>query len=349
VRIASVASAFPDNLYEQEAITAALKQYWGGNLERPGLLERVHANAGVRRRHLAFPMERYLDFVTWGDANRAWQGAAENLGERAIDAALERAELRRGDLDALYFVSITGVSCPSLDARLINRMGLRPDLRRTPMFGLGCVGGAVGLSRAADYVRAHPAETAALLSVELCSLTMRRDDISSVNLIATGLFADGAVAAILTGAGRVGDGPEILDHRSIFYPGTEDLMGWDISEKGFRVVLSRRLPEFIRCRLASDVDRYLAGRRLTRRDVGSWVIHPGGPKVLEAVECALGLESRELEASWDCLARFGNLSSGSVLNVLEHVMTERRPDPGTLGIVMAMGPGFCSEVLLIRW
>jgi alkylresorcinol/alkylpyrone synthase len=349
MRIAGVASAFPDNAYDQETITAALKQYWGDKLERPGLLERVHANAGVRRRHLAFPMEQYPGFVTWGDANRAWLEAAENLGERAIDTALGRAGLRRRDLDALYFVSITGVSCPSLDARLINRMGLRADLRRTPMFGLGCVGGAVGLSRAADYVRAHPTQAAALLSVELCSLTMQRDDISNVNLIATGLFADGAVAAVLTGAQSLGEGLEIIDYRSIFYPGTEDLMGWDISEKGFRVVLSRKLPEFIRCHLARDVDCYLRAHGLTRRDIASWVIHPGGPKVLEAVEHALGLRNRELEASWDCLARFGNLSSGSVLKVLEHVMTERRPDPGTLGIVMAMGPGFCSEVLLVRW
>jgi alkylresorcinol/alkylpyrone synthase len=157
------------------------------------------------------------------------------------------------------------------------------------------------------------------------------------------------VAAVITGAARPGGGPEILDHRSVFYPGTEDIMGWDISEKGFRVVLSRKLPEFVRCHLARDVDCYLGRRGLTRRDIGSWVIHPGGPKVLEAVEGALGLRNRELEASWDCLARFGNLSSGSVLNVLEHVMTERRPAAGTLGLVMAMGPGFCSELLLVRW
>ncbi len=349
MKIAAVASAFPENTYDQQTITGALKAYWGDKLERPALLERVHANAGVRRRHLAFPLERYLDFATWGDANRAWMEAAEVLGERAIDSALARAGLERRDLDALIFVSITGVACPSLDARLINRMGLRPDLRRTPMFGLGCVGGAVGLSHAADYVLAHPDHVAALLSVELCSLTMQRDDISSVNLIASGLVGDGAVAAVLAGAGHDGCGPEILDHRSVFYPGTEDVMGWDISEKGFRVVLSRKLPEFVRCRLARVVDCYLSSRGLTRRDIGNWVIHPGGPKVLEAVEQALGLRNRELEASWECLARNGNLSSGSVLNVLEHAMVERRPAPGTLGLVMAMGPGFCSEMLLLRW
>ncbi|HVA82458.1 MAG TPA: 3-oxoacyl-[acyl-carrier-protein] synthase III C-terminal domain-containing protein [Candidatus Binataceae bacterium] len=350
MKIAGVASAFPEHSYAQEVITAALKAHWGAKLERPGLIERLHSHAAVKRRHLAYPIERYPEFKNWGETNAAWIEAAPELGARAVDGALERAGLARRDLDALYVVSITGIASPSLDAKLINRMGLRPDLKRTPIFGLGCVAGATGLSRAADYVHGYPDQVAAILSVELCSLTIQRDDISTVNLISSGLFGDGAVAAVVAGRDRLAHGPpEVVATRSVFYPGTEDIMGWDISEKGFSIVLSPKLPELIRCRLAGDVDAFLREHRLTRGDLGSWVIHPGGPKVLEAVECALGLGSRELEASWECLSRVGNLSSGSVLCVLEETLEHRRPAPGTMGLILAMGPGFCSEMLLVRW
>ncbi|HVA67863.1 MAG TPA: 3-oxoacyl-[acyl-carrier-protein] synthase III C-terminal domain-containing protein [Candidatus Binataceae bacterium] len=349
MRIAGVASALPANRYHQEEITGALKRHWAEKLTRPELLDRLHSRTGVRERHLAFALERYETFQTWGESNAAWLEVASHLGERAIDAALERCGMARGDADALFVVSVTGVASPSLDARLINRMGLRPDLKRTPIFGLGCVGGAVGLTRAADYVRAYPEQVAILLSVEICSLTIRPDDLSTANLISTGLFADGAVAAVVAGSARRADGPSIVDTRSVFYPKTEEIMGWDISEKGFRMVLSPKLPDLIKCRLKRDVDSFLARHGLERRDIGTWVIHPGGPRVIEAVQDALGLDGRELELSWDCLARFGNLSSGSVLQVLEETIAHRRPTPGTKGLILAMGPGFCSEMLLIEW
>jgi alkylresorcinol/alkylpyrone synthase len=350
MRIAAVASEFPEYSYPQEVITAALKEHWGKRLDRPGLIERLHSRALVKRRHLAYPIERYPEFRNWGETNAAWVAAAQELGAHALDRALERAGLEREDLNALYVVSITGIASPSLDAMLINRMGLRPDLKRTPIFGLGCVAGAVGLTRAADYVRAFPDQTAAILSVELCSLTIQRDDISTVNLISSGLFGDGAVAAVLAGAEKMpACSAQILNTRSVFYPGTEDIMGWDVSEKGFSIVLSPRLPDLIKSRLAGDVDAFLRDNGICRADIGSWVIHPGGPKVLEAVECALGLGNRELEASWECLSRVGNLSSGSVLCVLEETLERRRPAAGTIGLILAMGPGFCSEMLLVRW
>ncbi len=349
MRITSVASAFPEYTYTQEAITDALKKYWGDKLERPGLLERLHSHAGVSQRHLAFPFAQYEKFNTFGETNRAWFEVGQKLGASAIDAALQRAHLTPREVDALYLVSITGVASPSLDARLINVMGLRPDVKRTPIFGLGCVGGATGLTRAADYVKAYPEQVAVLLSVELCSLTMRKDDVSTVNLIAMGLFADGAVAALVEGSQRVCDGPEIVGQRSVFYGETEDIMGWDISENGFGVVLSQKLPALIKSRFGADVDAFLSDNGLTRRDIGSWVIHPGGPKVLQAVEEALGLYEGELRLSWECLDRVGNLSSGSVLGVLEETMEHHRPAPGTMGLVGAMGPGFCSELILLRW
>lgn len=349
MRIASVASAFPEYKYAQEDITDALKRYWGDKLERPGLLERLHSRAGVGQRHLAFASEQYEKFSTFGETNRAWFEVGQELGASAMDAALGRAHLTRRDVDALYVVSITGIASPSLDARLINRMGLRPDVKRTPIFGLGCVGGAVGLTRAADYVKAYPEQIVVLLSVELCSLTMRKDDVSTVNLIATGLFADGVVAAVVGGGQRVYEGPEVIGQRSVFYAETEDIMGWDISQNGFGVVLSQKLPALIKSRLGADVDGFLQDHGLTRRDIGSWVIHPGGPKVLQAVEEGLGLHEGELRLSWECLGRVGNLSSGSVLCVLEETMTNHRPAPGTIGLVAAMGPGFCSELILLRW
>jgi alkylresorcinol/alkylpyrone synthase len=350
MRILSVASSLPDHDYSQETITGALLAYWNEALgDRSALLQRLHSRARVKRRHLALPIERYPQFETWGKANRAWFEAAEELGVRGFKSALARAALTPGDIDALFVVSVTGIASPSLDARLINRLGLRLDLKRTPIFGLGCAAGAGGLSRAADYVLAYPRQVAVLLAVEICSLTMRRDDLSIANLIATGIFADGAAVAVVGGEQVHAHGPKILDHRSVFYQETEDIMGWDISEHGFGVVLSPQLPALIRDHLAGDLDSFLARNGLERHEIGSWVIHPGGPKVLEAVEVALDLHEQELRLSWESLERIGNLSSASVLCVLEDTIMRRRPPAGTMGVIAAMGPGFCSEFLLVRW
>jgi len=228
-------------------------------------------------------------------------------------------------------------------------MGLPANIRRVPIFGLGCVAGAAGIARAADYVRAYPEQAAALVSVELCSLTIQRGDLSVANLISSGLFADGSAAAIVTGSDLDASGPEILATRSVFYPQTEQMMGWNVSEKGFRIVLSPEVPTLIREHLGHDVDAFLADHGHTRSEIGSWVLHTGGPKVLEATAAALNLHNGQLDASWDCLKRVGNLSSASVLVVLEDVIKNRRPEPGTLGLLAAMGPGFCSELLLLKW
>ncbi len=349
MRIAGVGSALPENRFRQEMLTAALKNHWGEKLDNPALMERMHSRAGVDYRYLAFPLADYEQFSSWGQSNAAWMSVAEQLGEQAIDRALARAGCARRELGAIVVTSITGIASPSLDARLINRMSLPADIKRTPIFGLGCVGGAVGITRAADHVRAYPGQVAVLLAVEICSLTLQLEDFSTANLIATGLFADGAGAVVVAGAERVGGGPEILGSRSFFYPDSEEVMGWKISERGFQVVLSPRLPALIKDRLRADVDLFLSGYGLSRAEVGSWVMHPGGPRVLDAIQEALGLSDRELTASWECLSRHGNLSSASVLMVLEEVTMNRRPAPGTLGMIVAMGPGFCAELILLRW
>jgi alkylresorcinol/alkylpyrone synthase len=303
----------------------------------------------VDGRHLALPLADYYGLATWGDANRAWMRVAEELGQQALCRALALAGVAPSQIGALLFMSITGISSPSIDARLINRMSLSPNVRRIPVFGLGCAGGAAGISRAADYVKAYPDQMAALVSVETCSLTLQRDDLSVANLISSGLFGDGGAAVLVAGDECALAGPEIVATRSTFYPGTEDVMGWDISEKGFRIVLSPRVPDVIREYLGHDVDELLAERNLERRDIGAWIMHTGGPKILEATQDALGIGREQLAASWDCLRRVGNLSSASVLVVLEEFMTSRRPAPGTWSVLGAMGPGFCSELMLLRW
>ena len=350
MRIAGAGSAFPKHYYPQAVLLAALREYWRGQIENPRMLDQLHAHAGVDGRHLVLPLERYYDLKNFGEFNRIWIDAAQELGERAIRCAMSRAGLELSQIGALFFVSVTGIASPSIDARLINRMNLPTNIRRTPIFGLGCVAGAAGVARAADYVRAYPDKVAVLLSVELCSLTLQREDLSLANLVSSGLFGDGAAAVVVAGADvPVNSGPEIIATASVFYPDTEEVMGWDISEKGFRIVLSREVPEVVREHLGPDVDALLAQHGFERAQVGSWVMHTGGPKVLEAAEESLGMKKGEIQASWDCLRRVGNLSSASVLCVLEDVMLNRRPEPGTLGVMAALGPGFCSEVVLLRW
>ncbi len=231
----------------------------------------------------------------------------------------------------------------------MNRLHLPSHVKRMPIFGLGCVAGTAGVARAADYVRAYPDQVAILLSVELCSLTLQRQDLSIPNLIASGLFGDGAAAAVIVGAERQADGPQILDSRSIFYPDSEEVMGWDISESGFKIVLSAGVPEVVKRYLGRDVDAFLNDHGLNRSDISSWVSHPGGPKVLTAMQEALNLPDGALDVTWNSLRSVGNLSSTSVLMVLEDTMRDHRPEPGSLGLMLAMGPGFCSELVLLRW
>jgi len=196
---------------------------------------------------------------------------------------------------------------------------------------------------------AFPDHVAVLLSVELCSLTLQREDLSIPNLIASGLFGDGGAAAVVVGANRRADGPRVIDTRSVFYPNSEDVMGWDISESGFRIVLSAGVPEVVRQHLRGDVDAFLADNHLTRRDIRTWISHPGGPKVLEAIQDALELPGDALESSWRSLREVGNLSSTSVLLVLEETLERSAAEPGSFGLMVALGPGFCSELVLLRW
>lgn len=349
MKIASVGSSLPPHFYDQATLLAALRRRWADkmfNLER---LDRLHANVLVGGRHLALPIEEYDGLTTWGKANDAWIRVAQQVGGEAILAALGKAGLAVADVDALIFVTVTGVATPSIDARLINRLGLSPRIKRLPIFGLGCVAGAAGISRAADYVRAFPDQVAVLLSVELCSLTLQEEDLSIPNLIASGLFGDGAAAVVVVGDERPAKGPRIAATRSIFYPDSEAVMGWDISETGFKIVLSADVPKVVHDFLRRDVDAFLADCGLSRSAISSWVCHPGGPKILEAMAETLELPAGALDVTWRSLQEVGNLSSTSVLLVLEETMASHRPPAGSYGMLLAMGPGFCSELVLLEW
>ena len=349
MHILATSTAFPEHYYPQREVIDAFLAYWGGDPKFRAILERLHLHTGVDGRYFARPLDDYIALDTWGKTNNVWIEVAEDLGERAIDCALKQAGLHRDQIGAIFFVSVTGVASPSIDARLVNRMRLSPNIRRNPIFGLGCVAGAAGLARAADYVRAWPDQIAVLLSVELCSLTWQRADKSVANLISTGLFGDGAAAVMVAGSNVPRTGPRILSSQCVFYPNTEDVMGWDISEHGFRIVLSPDVPKVVVENLGRDVDAFLATQGLHRNDIGSWIMHTGGPKVLEATAEALGLTRDQLEVSWEALRRVGNLSSASVLVVLDEIMKHRRPAPGTHSILAAMGPGFCAEMSLLAW
>jgi alkylresorcinol/alkylpyrone synthase len=342
--------ALPPHFADQETLLAAFRGLWGKehfNLDR---LEQLHRAVRVSGRHLAVPLAEYEALKTFAQRNAAWTRAAVDVGEQALRAALDAAGIAPRELDQLVFVTVTGIATPSIDARLINRLGLRADLKRVPIFGLGCVAGAAGLARCTDLVRGFPEGTCALLAVELCSLTLQREDVSIANIIASGLFGDGAAAVIVGGSARSKAGlPRIAATRSVFYPDTERVMGWDVVDSGFKVVLSSQVPQVVRDHIAADVDAFLSEHGLRRRDVRHWICHSGGPKVLEAFESALELPREALARTWASLREVGNLSSASVLFVLDELCKSGEPREGEVGLLLAMGPGFCSELVLLQW
>jgi alkylresorcinol/alkylpyrone synthase len=347
-RIAAVAPVLPSFAYTQAEITAELAPLISTLPGKRAVLERMHAASGIGTRHTALPLERYRTLGTFRESNDIFIEVATDLAERALREALAIAGLEPPDVDFVMFTSVTGISAPSVDALLVSRLGLRPDVKRLPSFGLGCVGGAAGLARVNDYLVGHPDQVGVLLSVELCSLTLQRDDETIANFVATGLFGDGAAAVVLVGDDRAEPGIRILDTRSSFYPDTTDVIGWHVGGSGFEIVLTAGVAEVIERHFPAEVAAFLADNGLGIRDVAAWVAHPGGPRVLDAFARALDVPAIAFEKSWASLDKVGNLSSSAVLHVLADFVAAGQP-AGSKGLLFALGPGVSAEFVLLEW
>lgn len=346
--IAGAAVAFTPHRYDQDEVARELTEFTD-----PRFL-RFAQTTGVHHRSLALPLSRYPRLSGFTEANDAYLQVAVDLGERAMRSALDEAGIEPHEVDTIVMVSSTGIAVPTIDARLMSRIGLRPNIKRVPLFGLGCVAGAAGMARVHDYLHGYPGDVAVLLSVELCSLTLQRDDTSIPALIGVSLFGDGAAAVVATGADRIpmnpktNHAPRVLATRSRVIPETVDVMGWNVGSSGFQLVMSRDVPKMAEVHLRDEVDAFLADHGLSLADISSWVCHPGGPKVLDSIEDALDLPPEALVHSRNSMRDNGNISSASVLDVLRRTVAEPPPQ-GAYGVMLAMGPGFSFELLLLRW
>lgn len=341
-RILSLATAVPPYPLDQSDVIRRVEALFGAAPALDRLLP-VFINTGIRTRYSCVPIEWYDRPHGWAERNRIYLANALDLLERTANRLLDRAGLDRRAIDAVVTVSTTGVATPSLDALLIERMGLRPDVRRLPIFGLGCAGGGVGLARAADLARAAPGETVLFLVVELCALSFRRDDWSKSNIVATALFGDGAAGALMSTAGS---GPAIVAAGEHTWPDSLDVMGWDVADDGFSAVFSRDIPQLVATRLRGVVDKFLARYRLALDDIDRFVCHPGGAKVVSALEDAFGLRRNALAGARRVLRDFGNMSAATVLFVLDEML--RQAKPWNLALMNALGPGFTAGFVLLE-
>ena len=348
--IHSVRTSLAPNYYDQEALSNALLADWGERYFNPQRILDFQRNVLVGGRHLAVPLERYDELRGLGDFNDAWLEAAVPMATEAVETLLNDAGIDASEIDAIVSTTVTGLAVPSLDARVMNRLPFRRDTRRTPLFGLGCLAGVAGINRVGDYLQGHPTHAAILISVELCSLTLQKQDLSVANIIASGLFGDGCAAVLMVGDEHplAQAAPLKWSHpRSAFFGDTERVMGWDVVDSGFKVVLSPEVPQIVAAELPGEVDALLNDAEIDSGKPDFLVAHPGGPKVMKAMEQALNLDDDALELSWKSLREFGNMSSSSVLFVLKDTL-EDLPPAGARGLMAAMGPAFCAELNLLE-
>lgn len=354
--IASVHGVVPQHRYPQAVITAEFSKLVSPNGAQRGVIERIHQATSVEYRNLSLPLDAYKDLLGFGTTNNEFIRVGMELGRSAIAGALAKAGIKANEVDLIISTSVTGIAVPAIDSRLIPLLNFRPDIKRLPSFGLGCIAGATGIARVHDYLLGNPDGVAILLAIELCSLTVQRDDLSMANIVASGLFGDGAAAVVMLGERRALvaglASPQVLASRSRIYEASEAAIGWDIKETGFHIVLSAEVPKMIQTQIDSDVIEFLASNNLKKSDITHWICHPGGPKVISAVAGALNLTPEQVATSWQSLAAKGNLSSASILHLLQDVLyggMESPPVAGSYGLLISMGPGFATELVLVGW
>lgn len=346
IGILGCSTALPPHYYSQQDLLDGLEELWRGQHFNGQRLRQFHQAMGIEGRHLSLPREEYLQPSDFTQRNQAFGRVSLELGQKVVSDLLRASGVAAEQVDFLVYTSVTGLSVPSLDAQLMNRIPFRHDLRRLPLFGLGCLGGAAGAARLADLLQGSPQSYGVLLSVELCSLTLQPQDLSAANLVASGLFGDGA-AAVLMGPGQPSL-PRVLASRSVFFPDSQGVMGWDIGQHGFSIVLSPQVPHYAKEHLGPSLLQFLSEHGLTPKDIKAWVAHPGGPKVVDALQAALELPAEALQTTRDSLQKVGNISSASVLFILREFL-QRPHQPGDYGLMLAMGPAFCAELLLLQW
>ncbi|MDP9146837.1 MAG: type III polyketide synthase [Acidobacteriota bacterium] len=345
--IAATATALPPHTITRNDV----KYYMGRVFDIPErkleAMMSIVDNARVHNRHAIFPIEYTVEPRALSKTNQEYMEHAIKLGQEAAEKCLERAGLKPTDIDLIITVSCTGFMIPSLDAHLIHLMGFRSNIRRMPFTELGCAAGAMSLARAADFLKVKPDGNVLIIAVELPSLTFQRKDISQANLISSILFGDGAAAVVVSG--KPVRGPRILFSETYTFPDSLGAMGFDLRDSGFHILLAKDVPEMIGEKIAGLVDGFLERCGKKREDIKGWILHPGGARLLGNVETKLGLNSTDTQPSWDVLANVGNLSSATILFILQEWLEKRPLKAGEYAVLAAFGPGFSAEFLLLQW
>jgi alkylresorcinol/alkylpyrone synthase len=345
--IAATATALPQHTITRDDVKYYMGRVFEISDRRLEAMMSIVDNAQVLKRHAIFPIEYTVEPRTLEKTNQEYMEHAVKLGQEAAEKCLSRAGVQPDEVDLIITVSCTGFMIPSLDAHLINRMGFRSNVIRMPFTELGCAAGAMALARAADFLKAHPGGNVLIIAVELPSLTFQRKDISQANLISSILFGDGAAAVLVSGEER--GGPKILVSETYTFPDSIGAMGFDLRDSGFHILLAKDVPEMIGAKIRELVDSFLERHGKTQQDIKGWILHPGGARLLGNVEIALGLTKCQTQPSWDVLANVGNLSSATILFILQEWLEKRPLNPGDHALAAAFGPGFSAEFLLLQW
>ena len=347
ISLVATATALPDHVITRDDVKYYLGRVFDIPERRVDAMMSVVDNAQVHKRHVLFPIDYTIDPRSLSQTNQEYIEHSVKLGRQAAETCLAQARLRPEEIDLFITVSCTGFMIPSLDAHLIQQMGFRSDVRRMPFTELGCAAGAMAIARAADFLRAYPGKNALIISVELPSLTFQRKDLSQANLISAILFGDGAAAAVVSD-GRNG-GPKILATETYTFPDSLDAMGFDLRDSGFHILLSKDVPQMIGADIRRLVHGFLARNALRADQIKGWILHPGGARLLGNIEEQLGLCRCDTQFSWDVLAEYGNLSSATILFILDKWLHQGALQPGDYALAAAFGPGFSAEFLLLQW